>query len=62
MTKLDLNAPNVIEIDLTVEQVRALIDEIPAGADSIMETLDKAQGDVMTGVEEKVHIVITVTP
>jgi hypothetical protein len=55
---LNLNDSNVIEEELTVEEIRADTDEL---RDKFYGWLDQAQGDVFSGKHETIYLVIEIT-
>lgn len=65
---IDLNNPNVFQVDMTVEEARKLIDVIADGEwegnidfHSFTSELDAAQGKVFGGETEEVYLVIALT-
>jgi hypothetical protein len=63
---LNLNMPNVKEQSLTVDEIRAAMDNedmqvLIALHEKIEQWLDEAQGDVYSNKHDKVYLVIEVT-
>jgi len=56
---LNLDNPNVVELDMPVEDVRKLIDlELP---DDLTTAIDEAQGIVFSGQAPVAYLVIKIT-
>jgi hypothetical protein len=55
---LNLNASDVYEKELTVDEIRADTDDLLL---KVTQWLDEAQGDVFTGKHSKVYLVIEVS-
>ena len=59
--RLDLNQPNVHEVDLSVDQARQLVDEPLASLEELSTALDSAQGSVHSGEASVAYVVIKIT-
>ena len=61
MPKLDLDNANVHEHELTVENARHFIDNDGVVDDEVTSWFDEAQGDVHSGKEKEIYLVIKIT-
>lgn len=59
-SRIDLNAANVMEHELTVEEARDFVDGIPDLVERVVEWFDAAQGPVFSSERPAVYLVIKI--